>query len=46
VQHILATHYPDTILPERDRSIRSSFDIRLTPELMRAGNARWPMTAP
>ncbi len=44
VQHILATHYPDTIAPERDRSIRCSFDIRLAPELMRAGNARWPVT--
>ena len=43
VQHILATHYPDTILPQRDLAIRSVFDIRLAPNLMRAGNARWPV---
>jgi trimethylamine---corrinoid protein Co-methyltransferase len=43
VQHILAMHYPDTILPQRDLAIRSVFDIRLAPNLMRAGNARWPV---
>ncbi len=42
VREILSSHYPQTIDPQIDRVVRATHDIRIGPELMRPGNARWP----
>lgn len=41
VQVMLADYYPQRIDPAIDARIRERFPIRLNPEDMRAGNARW-----
>jgi trimethylamine---corrinoid protein Co-methyltransferase len=43
VKEIMASHYPAVIDPARDAAIRSAYDIRIPPELMRAGSGRWPV---
>ena len=41
VRRVLASHYPDHLHPAADAAIRARFPIRLAPEDMRPGNARW-----
>ncbi len=43
VRAILSAHYPRYIDAQRDKEIRAAFDIRLQPQDMRSGNARWPL---
>ena len=43
VRALLAHHYPTHIDEALDDRIRATFDIQLTREAMRPGNARWPI---
>src|SRR5579871_4385289 len=45
VREILGAHYPQVIEPVTDAALRRDYDIRIAPELMRAGNRRWPPAA-